>query len=126
MSRQNAEVALAPWGETERALVVLHCGHGVGYAELAEAFSLREGAVRMRMSRAVEKTKDALMASDGVLAEESAPSRRGFGAPPAAARAPAPARARAIPNAQPVVVRALHEEVSRELRARLAALAAAA
>jgi RNA polymerase sigma-70 factor, ECF subfamily len=51
--REDAERALAALTENERALVVLHYGHGVGYPELADSFGLREGAVRMRMSRAL-------------------------------------------------------------------------
>lgn len=68
--REDVERALAPLDETERAIVVLFHGHGVGYPELAEAFGLREGAVRMRMSRATAKMRDALGA-DGAAQRPS-------------------------------------------------------
>ena len=58
--REDAERALAALGETERALVVLHFGHGVGYPELADSFGLGQGAVRMRVSRALARMRDAL------------------------------------------------------------------
>jgi RNA polymerase sigma-70 factor, ECF subfamily len=59
-NRDDAALALAALDETSRALVVLHFGHGVGYRELAEAFALREGALRMRISRALTRMRDAL------------------------------------------------------------------
>jgi RNA polymerase sigma-70 factor (ECF subfamily) len=59
--RDDAERALGVLGEHERALVVLHYGHGVGYAELADSFGIGQGAVRMRMSRALAKMREALM-----------------------------------------------------------------
>ena len=123
VSRQNAEIALAPLGETERALVVLHYGHGVGYAELAEAFSLREGAVRMRMSRAVEKMKSALAASGPLGARSAVPRAVGLGAPPPTARARAAAPA---PQAPRTPTSPLREAASPSLRARLDALVLAA
>lgn len=58
--REDAERAMAALGESERALVVLHFGHGVGYPELADSFGLREGAVRMRISRALTRMRAAL------------------------------------------------------------------
>lgn len=63
--REDAARAMAVLGEPERALVVLHFGHGVGYPELADAFSLREGTVRMRISRALARMRAAL-ASEGL------------------------------------------------------------
>lgn len=59
-NRDDAERALVVLAETERALVVLHYGHGVGYPELAESFGIGQGAVRMRMSRALAKMREAL------------------------------------------------------------------
>lgn len=59
-NRADAEVAMAALGENERALVVLHFGHGVGYPELADSFGIGQGAVRMRVSRALAKMRDAL------------------------------------------------------------------
>jgi RNA polymerase sigma-70 factor (ECF subfamily) len=61
--REDAARAMAALDEPERALVVLHFGHGVGYPELADAFGLREGTVRMRISRALARMRAAL-ASD--------------------------------------------------------------
>jgi RNA polymerase sigma-70 factor, ECF subfamily len=58
--REDAERAMAALGETERALVVLHFGHGVGYPELADSFGIAQGAVRMRVSRALARMRDAL------------------------------------------------------------------
>lgn len=60
--REDAERAMAALGESERALVVLHFGHGAAYAELADAFGLREGTVRMRISRALARMRAALAA----------------------------------------------------------------
>jgi RNA polymerase sigma-70 factor (ECF subfamily) len=58
--REDAERAMAVLGESERALVVLHFGHGVGYPELADSFGLRAGAVRMRISRALARMRAVL------------------------------------------------------------------
>jgi len=63
-NRDDAALALSALDETSRALVVLHFGHGVGYREFAEAFALREGALRMRISRALARMRDALVADD--------------------------------------------------------------
>jgi RNA polymerase sigma-70 factor (ECF subfamily) len=62
--REDAERAMSALSETERALVVLHFGHGVGYPELADSFGLREGAVRMRISRALARMRFALAPPD--------------------------------------------------------------
>jgi RNA polymerase sigma-70 factor (ECF subfamily) len=58
--REDAERAMAVLGESERALVVLHFGHGVGYPELADSFGIGQGAVRMRVSRALARMRDVL------------------------------------------------------------------
>lgn len=73
---------LAALTEGERAMVMLRFGHGLEYAELADTFGLREGAVRMRVSRAVTKMREALRAVP-------------VGAPPPAASAPTRARSMA-------------------------------
>jgi RNA polymerase sigma-70 factor (ECF subfamily) len=67
--REDTELAMSALGETERALVVLHFGHGMPYRELAESFGLREGAVRMRMSRALARMR-AMFADDDEFAAE--------------------------------------------------------
>lgn len=63
-NRADAERAMAVLAETERALVVLHFGHGVGYPELADSFGIGQGAARMRVSRALAKMRDALHADE--------------------------------------------------------------
>jgi RNA polymerase sigma-70 factor, ECF subfamily len=70
-NRDDAQRAMAVLAENERALVVLHYGHGVGYSELADSFGIAQGAVRMRVSRALAKMRDAL-AADSFEAVESA------------------------------------------------------
>jgi len=59
--RDDAERALSVLDETSRALVVLHFGHGVDYRDLAHAFDLREGTLRMRISRSLARMRDALL-----------------------------------------------------------------
>jgi len=80
-NRDDAERAMGVLGETERALVVLHYGHGVGYPELADSFGLAQGAVRMRMSRALAKMRGALAVVEEAEAAmdmaRSAPAARG-------------------------------------------------
>jgi len=121
--RQDAERAMAVLAEGERALVVLHFGHGVGYPELADSFGIREGAVRMRISRALARMRAALAATDAEAATahldlEAAPS-------PAAPRSSAqPPRRRAAPAAAPTFP-ALRDDLPSSLRDRLADLAAA-
>lgn len=61
--RAAVEEALAELEEGERALVVLRFRHGLEYDELAAAFGLREGAVRMRLSRALAKMRQQLLAT---------------------------------------------------------------
>lgn len=58
--RGDVERSLAVLSEIERAIVVLHHAHGVGYPELAGSFGIAEGTLRMRMSRALLKMRDAL------------------------------------------------------------------
>jgi RNA polymerase sigma-70 factor (ECF subfamily) len=68
--REDTELAMSTLGETERAFVVLHFGHGVSHRELAELFGLREGAVRMRVSRALSRMRAALADDDDAFAAE--------------------------------------------------------
>ncbi len=145
--REDAERALDALGESERAIVVLHFGHGVGYAELASAFNLREGAVRMRVSRALSRMRDALIELEPpafaaaeempevrprAARSESAPdrARRGPLPPPAAAPASPPRRSAASSagGAAAPVRRfgALHTAAPPALLARLERIAAAA
>jgi len=63
--RDDAARALSVLDETSRALVVLHFGHGVDYRELADAFDLREGTLRMRISRSLARMRDALLPPPG-------------------------------------------------------------
>lgn len=75
LARTDVEHALAALDEGERALMVLRFGHGLGYPELAGAFGLREGTVRMRVSRAVTKMREAIA---GAASEDAAaPARSG-------------------------------------------------
>ena len=60
VKREALEDALASLGSNERALVVLRFGHELAYRDLASTFGLGEGAVRMRISRAVAKMREAL------------------------------------------------------------------
>jgi RNA polymerase sigma-70 factor (ECF subfamily) len=71
--REDTELAMSVLGDTERALVVLHFGHGVAYRELADSFGLREGAVRMRISRALARMRAALANDDDFAAEVTRP-----------------------------------------------------
>lgn len=72
-ARQGTALAMAALGEIERALVVLHFGHGLAYRELAESFGLREGAVRMRISRALARMRAALAEGDEFADEITRP-----------------------------------------------------
>ncbi len=76
-SRADVQRALSCLGEGERALVVLRFRNGLDYAELAEAFGLKQGTVRMRISRALAKMRAELEspvagAALGVLAAPAA------------------------------------------------------
>ena len=81
--RAAVEEALAELAEGERALVVLRFRHGLEYAELAAAFGLREGAVRMRLSRALAKMRQQLLATS---APAAATTRARTSSPAAAPR----------------------------------------
>jgi RNA polymerase sigma-70 factor (ECF subfamily) len=58
--RDQVASALTQLGEGERALVLLRFRHGLEYSELADIFGLREGTVRMRLSRALARMRRAL------------------------------------------------------------------
>lgn len=85
--REDVERALAALDERERALIVLRFKNGLEYGELAVAFGLREGAVRMRVCRALQRMRTALETS--VPMRSAALSR--------APIAPSKARRRAAP-----------------------------
>jgi RNA polymerase sigma-70 factor (ECF subfamily) len=86
--------ALDALAEGDRALVVLRFKNGLEYAELATAFGLREGTVRMRVSRALARMRQ-------VLETEAAPSA------PARPAAPLVARGATTPLAAPAAVPAM-------------------
>lgn len=58
--RADVERALASLDEAGRALIVLRFRHGMGYPELADAFGVGQGAIRMRVSRALDRMRRAL------------------------------------------------------------------
>ncbi len=58
--RAEVDGALAELDEGDRALVVLRYRHGMSYEEIAAVFGLKEGTVRMRMSRALARMRRAL------------------------------------------------------------------
>lgn len=96
--RAEVDRALAELAEGERALVVLRYRHELEFSELAEVFGLREGAVRMRISRALSRMRAHLDAADlsaTLAAPAAAPLPASPMARPSAAPAmPAPRRAR--------------------------------
>ncbi len=108
--RQAVQHALDSLGERDRAMVLLRFVHGLGYPELADAFGIKQGAARMRISRALARMRfvlaeplpplSAALDLDALSAEEV----RGPAAPaPGAAPAPAAAskrQGRAAPRAR--------------------------
>ncbi len=93
LRRGDVETALAALGEAERALVVLRYKNGLEFAELAEAFGLREGTVRMRISRALARMRAALeapLAMPAAPAPQAARARATAGALPPLRSAPVP------------------------------------
>ena len=95
LRRGDVEDALSQLSEGERALVVLRFKNGLEYAELAEAFGLREGTVRMRLSRALAKMREILRAKDATpealaaYVDEANVVRSGIAPPRPAAPPPA-------------------------------------
>jgi RNA polymerase sigma-70 factor, ECF subfamily len=63
-SLQRAEHALAVLDPEDRALVLLHHVHDMSYTELADTFGTKEGALRMRMSRALAQMREMLERAD--------------------------------------------------------------
>ncbi|HTM22746.1 MAG TPA: sigma-70 family RNA polymerase sigma factor, partial [Kofleriaceae bacterium] len=86
----QVEAALAALAEGDRALIVLRFRHGLDYAELAAAFGLREGTVRMRLSRALRRMRDALIVPAAPAAPAAAAPARARAAVMGAAAPPAP------------------------------------
>jgi len=108
--RDAVEAALEQLVEGDRALIVLRFRNGLDYKELAVAFGLKEGTVRMRVSRSLKRMRTALelrelaaplafdsaeVAKVAELAEEDsfadvarARAERAPGAPPSQAAAP--------------------------------------
>ena len=74
LCRSDVERGLMVLSETERALVVLRHGHGLSYAELAQAFGIREGTARMRVSRALKRMRVVLEEGDVCRSGSVAPS----------------------------------------------------
>lgn len=105
LRRGDVDHAFDQLEENERALIVLRFRNGMEYPELASVFGLKEGTVRMRLSRALGKMRARLEQRDeleaAVLAESCAapmapPSTarpRMIGAPPPAALPPPAPRA---------------------------------
>ncbi|MBO6933443.1 MAG: sigma-70 family RNA polymerase sigma factor [Deltaproteobacteria bacterium] len=89
--RADVERALASLDEAGRALVVLRFRHGMGYPELADAFGVGQGAIRMRISRALSRMRSVLEPPPVPRAAPAAPMPRAAPPPPAAPRAAAPA-----------------------------------
>ena len=85
--------ALDALAEGDRALIVLRFKNGLEYEELATVFGLREGTVRMRVSRALVRMRQALE-SDAAFVASASPSSLPRGAISAAAPAPGAARSR--------------------------------
>ncbi len=99
--RVDVNAALNELGENERALVVLRYRHGLDYSELASVFGLKEGTVRMRLSRALGRMRSALDQRDEASGRASAAparARAAAHAPPPAAFGPPPPPA---PGARP-------------------------
>jgi RNA polymerase sigma-70 factor, ECF subfamily len=66
LQRADVDAALSSLAEAERAIVVLRFRHGLEYPEIASVFGLREGTVRMRLSRALAKMRSELETVDRV------------------------------------------------------------
>jgi RNA polymerase sigma-70 factor (ECF subfamily) len=73
--RADVEAALAGLPEADRAMIVLRFRNGLDYGELAIAFGLRQGTVRMRVSRSLQRMRRALEQRDAVERAELAPPR---------------------------------------------------
>jgi len=107
MQRSDVHAALDELAESERALVVLRFRHGLEYPELASVFGLKEGTVRMRLSRALGKMRERLERREAAeLAEEATPTGRAAPLPESRSRAAIPlgrpAFGTSAPSAPPV------------------------
>ena len=100
-SRAEVDAALATLAEAERALVVLRFRHGLDYPELAHVFGLREGTVRMRLSRALARMRSALDVDQHLSPREGIAAERTRAAAIAPPRASAPLPGAAAPMAPP-------------------------
>jgi RNA polymerase sigma factor (sigma-70 family) len=89
--RADVEAARDELPEADRALIVLRFRNGLDYAELAIAFGLKPGAVRMRVSRSLNKMRRALevrevqerVAEAAMVDEDFAPPPQAAPEPPA-------------------------------------------
>jgi len=79
--RADVEAALDDLAEGDRALIVLRFRNGLDYSELALAFGLKPGTVRMRVSRALSRMRRALERRE----ERMEPPEPDFAAPQAEA-----------------------------------------
>jgi RNA polymerase sigma-70 factor (ECF subfamily) len=82
--RDDVNDALAELAEGDRALVVLRFRNGLDYSELAMAFGIKEGTVRMRVSRALARMRRFLEA------KHAEPEQRAVAPRASAPSAPAP------------------------------------
>lgn len=108
--RTEIEQALEDLTEMERGLIVLRFRNGLAYEELARAFGLKPGTVRMRVSRALNKMRGTLESSvpkaERSRRKEAPPSQAAMPAP-AAPSAPARSSTRArVPASSPPSPRA--------------------
>ncbi len=102
LTRDDVSAALGRLGESERALVVLRFRHGLDYPELAEVFGVRQGTVRMRLSRALAAMRQELEARELPAAQAAELDAVAFGAAAETKAAPRPARGRAsLPRSAP-------------------------
>lgn len=100
LTREDLSAALEQLDESERALVVLRFRHGLEYPELADVFGVKQGTVRMRLSRALSRMRAALEARDAEVQTLVAAADFGEAEELAATPTVAPARERAsLPRA---------------------------
>ncbi|HMR04990.1 MAG TPA: RNA polymerase sigma factor, partial [Polyangiaceae bacterium] len=96
LTRDDVSAALGRLGESERALAVLRFRHGLEYSELADVFGVRQGTVRMRLSRALASMRDELEAREQPAAQAAELEAVALGeAAPDEAAVPQRARGRA-------------------------------
>jgi RNA polymerase sigma-70 factor (ECF subfamily) len=132
--RAAVEDALAALAEGERALVMLRFRHGLEYAELAAALGLREGAVRVSLSRALAKMRQQLLATAAPAASTtrartppSAAAPRGASSAEQSPASPAPSARRAsgpLPTAGALAQSAILHPLAAFLRAEVPSVSA--